>query len=154
MSKKKCNTPTPHVDLHRCVSVLPNDYGILDNKPTINGKELEGDLKPADIGVLSANANDYEDVPSANPDGHLLVLVDGTVKKISIKDAGMGGGSDGAIQVTTRQELPSIGAKNGIYFVANENATYRWDEDSLQYVPCGRDYMEIQLINGGNAEEY
>lgn len=62
-------------------------------------------------------------------------------------------GAGGAIQVATLSELPSIGEKNGIYFVIDENATYRWDDTNLKYECVGRDYKEIKLINGGNAEE-
>lgn len=62
-------------------------------------------------------------------------------------------GAGGAIQVNTRSELPSIGEKNGIYFVVNEDATYRWDETTLTYICVGRDYKEIKIINGGDANQ-
>lgn len=57
----------------------------------------------------------------------------------------------GAKQVNTLSELPSVGDVNGVYFVINENATYRWDSVNLKYECVGRDYDNIHVINGGNA---
>ena len=62
-------------------------------------------------------------------------------------------GVGGAVQVATLSALPSKGEVNGIYFVIDENATYRWDEDNLKYECVGRDYKEIKLINGGDANK-
>ncbi len=62
-------------------------------------------------------------------------------------------GVGGATQVTTLSELPSVGKTNGIYFVVDENATYRWDENGLKYECVGRNYKEIKLINGGSANQ-
>lgn len=64
-----------------------------------------------------------------------------------------GGGVGGAVQVETLANLPNVGSENTVYFVKNENATYRWDEAGLKYYCTGRDYREIKVINGGNAEE-
>ena len=64
-----------------------------------------------------------------------------------------GGGSGGAVQVEALANLPNVGSENTVYFVKNENATYRWDEAGLKYYCTGRDYQEIKVINGGNAEE-
>lgn len=47
--------------------------------------------------------------------------------------------------------LPSVGAPNVIYVVADENAEYRWDPAAKQYYCIGRDYKEITFINGGTA---
>lgn len=59
--------------------------------------------------------------------------------------------SGGAMQVPTRGDLPSIGEESKIYFVITENATYRWDNPTLTYKCCGRDYTEIKAIDGGSA---
>lgn len=64
-----------------------------------------------------------------------------------------GGGGGGAVQVEALVNLPNVGSENTVYFVKNENATYRWDEAGLKYYCTGRDYQEIKVINGGNAEE-
>lgn len=65
-----------------------------------------------------------------------------------------GGGGGGAVQVEALANLPNVGSENTVYFVKNENATYRWDEAGLKYYCTGRDYQEIKVINGGNAEEF
>ena len=62
------------------------------------------------------------------------------------------GGGTGVVNVNTRAELPNIGVENCIYIVKEENATYRWDDTNLKYFCVGRDYQEIQIINGGNAD--
>lgn len=82
--------------------------------------------------------------------------VGGVLKKIKIGDINYsieGGGEEGkcVIQKRTLGELPSIGKINEVYFVISENATYRWDDDNLKYECVGRNYKEIEIINGGNA---
>ena len=56
------------------------------------------------------------------------------------------------ISFPTYGELPSIGDANTVYVVTGENAAYRWDDTLLQYVCVGRDYNEIEQINGGTAD--
>lgn len=51
-----------------------------------------------------------------------------------------------------KTSLPTIGEENIVYRVIDENAEYRWDNNSKQYYCVGRDYKEIQIIHGGNAE--
>ena len=63
------------------------------------------------------------------------------------------GGGGGAVQVEALANLPNVGSENTVYFVKDENATYRWDDAGLKYYCTGRDYNEIKVINGGNAEE-
>lgn len=56
------------------------------------------------------------------------------------------------MEVKTRGELPNRGKSSVIYIVADENASYRWDEDNNKYFCIGRDYEEIKIIIcGGNA---
>lgn len=62
-------------------------------------------------------------------------------------------GGGGAIQVEARGNLPNVGSEGGVYFVKNENATYRWDETARRYYCVGRDYQEIQVISGGSAAD-
>lgn len=151
MAAQECKTT--QVKVHRCVSVLPNDYAILENKPKINGKELEGNLSVSDIGALSSDLGDYATVEQDGKEKFLIIL-DGTkAKKMSLNDISYGDAA-GAIQAKTRRDLPTLGTKNGVYFVIDENATYRWDDELLQYIPCGRDYTEIRIINCGDAEEF
>lgn len=63
------------------------------------------------------------------------------------------GGGGGAVQVESKTNLPNVGSEGTVYFVKDENATYRWDDAGLKYYCTGRDYEEIKVINGGNAEE-
>lgn len=56
------------------------------------------------------------------------------------------------VTVATRGELPNRGNVAIAYIVADENATYRWDEENSKYFCVGRDYNEIEvIICGGNA---
>ncbi len=54
------------------------------------------------------------------------------------------------VQIPSRHELPLTGESDAVYFVVDENATYRWDAANLKYFCCGRDYNDIQIINGGD----
>lgn len=88
-SEEKCTpgcTPT-RVNLHRCVSVLPNDYSRLENIPTINGVSLIGDLKAVDLGLLSLEPENYETVSVLDKkDGYLVLLGDAKPEKVSLKE--------------------------------------------------------------------
>lgn len=55
------------------------------------------------------------------------------------------------VTVESRYELPTIGNSDYVYMVIDENAVYRWDDNNLMYFCVGRDYAEINVINGGNA---
>ena len=67
-------------------------------------------------------------------------------------DISGGGGDANVVQVATKSELPNIGGSaHTVYFVKDENATYRFDADSLVYICVGRDYNNIKVINGGTA---
>ena len=65
-----------------------------------------------------------------------------------------GGGESGVTTVSSKTNLPNVGAVNHIYIVEDENAVYRWDESNIKYFCIGRDYDEIKIINGGNAAEF
>lgn len=54
-------------------------------------------------------------------------------------------------QFDSKYNFPTIGDTNSLYISTDENAAYRWNEDDLHYYCVGRDYKEIQLIFGGNA---
>lgn len=57
---------------------------------------------------------------------------------------------DGSVVTcATRYDLPTIGSTEYIYIVVGKSATYRWDEANMLYYCCGRDYEEIEIINGG-----
>lgn len=51
-----------------------------------------------------------------------------------------------------RGSLPSMGNLNTLYVVKNENAIYRWDDDSMHMVKItGNDWHEIEEIYGGDS---
>lgn len=104
-------------------TVENNGYYILKDK--INFNLEESWLKLADINEIA--------------------YLEEKINNIEISSSG------GSLQVETRGDLPSIGEENIVYFVKNENATFRWDKSTLTYKCCGRDYTEIKTINGGNA---
>lgn len=45
-------------------------------------------------------------------------------------------------------EFPSIGETDKLYIAKDNNATYRFDDKSNAYVCIGRDYTEIEVIQG------
>lgn len=49
----------------------------------------------------------------------------------------------------TFEELPAIGNSKLLYIVDGENATYRFDGSTLTYECIGRDWKEIQGVDGG-----
>lgn len=70
----------------------------------------------------------------------------------NIEIAGGGGGNANVIQVATKSELPNVGGSvHTVYFVKDESATYRFDDEKLVYICVGRDYDNIKIINGGTA---
>lgn len=50
-----------------------------------------------------------------------------------------------------RFEFPSIGEADKMYIATDENAVYRYDEADRAYYCIGRDYKNIEVINGGNS---
>lgn len=54
-------------------------------------------------------------------------------------------------QYKTRLEFPSIGSERLIYVDLSENSLWRFDAENLKYICVGRDYTELETINGGNA---
>lgn len=46
-------------------------------------------------------------------------------------------------------EFPTIGSEETLYCSLAENAVYRWSAEVRHYICVGRDYSEIEIINGG-----
>lgn len=70
---------------------------------------------------------------------------------LSVATVTVENGAGTTIQVDTRGVLPNRGSSDSVYFVKDENSTYRWDEDESKYYCVGRDYENIKIISGGNA---
>lgn len=48
-------------------------------------------------------------------------------------------------------EFPNRGNSECLYLASDEEASYRWDNENSKYYCVGRDYTDIEIINGGNA---
>lgn len=98
-NNEKC-TPLG-VKLHRCVSVLPNDYAILENKPKIGGKTLEGEMSLLDLGALSSRLDDYAIVEDENGEQYgekYIIILDGaSVRKMALSSVKTNGDALGDI---------------------------------------------------------
>lgn len=51
----------------------------------------------------------------------------------------------------TIYEFPNIGHPKVLYIARSENAIYRWDDEVGKYFCVGRDYKNIESIEGGQA---
>lgn len=56
-----------------------------------------------------------------------------------------------SIQYQSKLNFPNVGSSNLIYVDVEDNASYRWDADTLAYVCVGRDFEQIEVITGGGA---
>ena len=52
----------------------------------------------------------------------------------------------------SRFEFPNTGTEAVLYIDTADNKTYRWSAGELKYYCVGSDYNEIEIINGGKAE--
>lgn len=50
---------------------------------------------------------------------------------------------------SSKSEFPNVGDDNILYIALDENSSYIWKDN--KYVCIGRDYTEIEQINGGGA---
>lgn len=73
----------PSVRLHRCISILPNDYNVMENIPKINGVDLKGEMKSEQLSLLSSKPDDYTDIAlneAKKENGYMVVLMPGENK--------------------------------------------------------------------------
>ena len=54
-------------------------------------------------------------------------------------------------QFDTYLLFPNVGKSSILYVDQGANKAYRWDEETLKYYVVGSDYLDIKIINGGNA---
>lgn len=54
-------------------------------------------------------------------------------------------------QYESKLAFPSVGNDKILYVDLTDNSIWRFDLNNLIYVCVGRDYTEIETINGGNA---
>lgn len=61
--------------------------------------------------------------------------------------------SSADIDLETEAELPEVGDENATYFIKETSSIKRWDAESGAYVAYGASTLDINIINGGNANE-
>lgn len=101
MSNYGSNKPMGCVHVCQGVTVSDN-YNRQTNKPQINGVELTGNKKSAELSVLSNKASDYPELKlgAANSGSYLVVIpAEGEPSKVPIKDVMRG-------HFITADELP------------------------------------------------
>lgn len=54
-------------------------------------------------------------------------------------------------QYQSKYAFPNRGDPSIIYIDVKDNFSYRWDEETGQYICIGTDYRQIKIINGGTA---
>ena len=61
--------------------------------------------------------------------------------------------SNSVYEVSNFKDLPSSGVEYTIYKVSSEKALYQWNSNIAQYelLSSNKDYNDITIINGGNA---
>lgn len=62
-------------------------------------------------------------------------------------------GDSGTYSYANYEDFPTIGDPNRLYIDLSENCVYRFDEEKLTYRCVGRDYNDIEVINGGIENE-
>lgn len=101
--------------IKKIISILPNDYVQLTNKPTINGITIEGDKTATELSLLSSNKEDYETVTLSemqNKDRYLIGIGDDKTYKVSVDDV-----LEETKNVSVTEELDTDAADGTIQFV-------------------------------------
>lgn len=119
-----------------------------------NGIDVSGDIE-LDFGIINRIAyTDHNKLQNRDlPDQHSIESITGLKDRLQGLDDRLAGLEKGnTVEVKKRSELPNRGESSTVYIVADENATYRWDEENSKYFCTGRDYEELEIIIcGGNA---
>lgn len=66
-------------------------------------------------------------------------------------------GENDVINASTHYDFPSVGRVNALYKAETEKKIYQWNSDKLSYEVVGgtnEDFLDIQIIHGGNANDY
>lgn len=79
-----------------------------------------------------------------------LDSLEATVNTIKNTDNG------GCVRVKSTSNLPTTGKDNIVYIVEDENAAYAWrdGESGIHWYCIGRNWEEIEFINGGESNSY
>ncbi len=57
------------------------------------------------------------------------------------------------LQYDSYYDFPTVGEPHILYIDTSDEASYRWDAENLKYYCVGRDFTNIQVIDGGNASD-
>ena len=118
-------TPQDNIVLDRALRDNIIDNAVKQDRISINNAQL---IRQIYEGVASDNIN---------------VVVDNTNRTISASIL--------QNQYASRLEFPNIGSDKLLYIDLSDNSVWRFDTTNLVYICVGRDYTEINVINGGNA---
>lgn len=131
------------MDLSKVCSCLNNEAqidGTINNEVQIGSELAEEKQIQSDMsGLIVTTAGVYTGIETDD----IKVEVDNVNRTIKATLR--------QIQYNSKLEFPNVGSENLIYIDKSENATYRWDSETLSYVCVGRDYTEIGIITGGGA---
>ena len=85
---RECRDRDAPIQIKKIVSVLPNDYSLLENLPTLNGVSLLGNLSGKDVNLLSSNIDDYETakLSEIESDNYVICAGKDSAVKVQIVD--------------------------------------------------------------------
>ena len=114
---------------------------------------VSSDVNSTNNGVyVLLNANNYTEISSWQKLAD-TASIDHLQEQIDNIDTSEGLGlSD--IEVATESDLPEIGVSGITYYVLDTNSIYRWQEETQSYIGFGGADLDINIINGGNANGY
>ncbi|MGN1200848.1 MAG: hypothetical protein ACI4R8_01100 [Candidatus Caccovivens sp.] len=130
------------MDFSNACSCMNNEAqitGTIAALSSLDSQILETKQINSEINNLNVVTGSY--VGSESED--IIVEVDEKYRTISAKLQ--------TIQYESKLNFPNVGSPNLTYIDISENASYRWDAETLKYVCVGRDYSDIGIISGGNA---
>lgn len=85
---EESSTKKKKVRVYPKISILPNDYANLVNKPSINSVELSVDRTAKELNLLSTIAEDYDTIElDGENEGKFLIVIDeeNNAMKIPVK---------------------------------------------------------------------
>lgn len=128
-------------------------YKFLQDKPSINGYELNGDTTLQQIGIIVATNDSVGLIKGSDAANSVSVAADGTVSVNSI-DYNRINISENDLQVVYRKtfsEFPSYGREGVLYLATGDHKLYMWNEEELKYISIVTETEPVSIIDGGSA---
>lgn len=149
-------TTEKNVEIYRCISILPDDYQEMDNKPTMNGATIEGDLTAKDLKLMSSDSDDYQSISKEEAAEKFIPVIDkdGNVHKISVSDLPTGGGNGNAGEEDTENtpvKPAELLAEPVVFETAEHEGMHQGD--SMIGLVAGKTYKVSALV-GANATPF